>query len=107
MKSQAELNLSKFIPIFIPEMKGGEMETVLSSKTTSISEFKNNPAAALAAAGEQPFAVLTNNKPSFYVVQPELYEALTELLFDLEMTPIVKKRLARLKKAIPVNLEDL
>ena len=83
------------------------METILSNKTTSISEFKNNPSAAIAEAGDQPFAVLTNNKPSFYVLQPELYEALTELLFDLEMTPDVKKRLARLKKAIPVNLEDL
>jgi hypothetical protein len=45
--------------------------------------------------------------PSFYVVQPELYESLVELLFDAQITPVVKKRLARIKKAIPVKLSDL
>lgn len=83
------------------------MDTILAAKTTSISEFKSNPAAALKNAGDQPFAVLTNNKPSFYVVQPELYESLVELLFDAQITPVVKKRLARIKKAIPVKLVDL
>jgi antitoxin StbD len=83
------------------------MDTILAAKTTSISEFKSNPAAALKNAGDEPFAVLTNNKPSFYVVQPELYESLVELLFDSQITPVVKKRLARIKKAIPVKLSDL
>ena len=83
------------------------MDTILAAKTTSISEFKNNPAAALKNAGDEPFAVLTNNKPSFYVVQPELYESLVELLFDAQITPVVKKRLARIKKAIPVKLADI
>ena len=83
------------------------MDTILAAKTTSISEFKSNPAAALKNAGDEPFAVLTNNKPSFYVVQPELYESLVELLFDAQITPVVKKRLARIKKAIPVKLVDL
>jgi hypothetical protein len=54
--------------------KGMAMDTILAAKTTSISEFKSNPAAALKNAGDEPFAVLTNNKPSFYVVQPELYK---------------------------------
>ena len=83
------------------------MDTILAAKTTSISEFKSNPAAALKNAGDEPFAVLTNNKPSFYVVQPELYESLVELLFDAQITPVVKKRLARIKKAIPAKLSDL
>ena len=83
------------------------MDTILAAKTTSISEFKSNPAAALKNAGDEPFAVLTNNKPTFYVVQPELYESLVELLFDAQITPVVKKRLARIKKAIPVKLADL
>jgi antitoxin StbD len=83
------------------------MDTILAAKTTSISEFKSNPAAALKNAGDEPFAVLTNNKPSFYVVQPELYESLVELLFDAQITPVVKKRLARIKKAIPVKLADI
>ncbi len=83
------------------------MDTVLAAKTTSISEFKSNPAAVLKRAGDEPFAVLTNNKPSFYVIQPELYESIVELLFDAQITPLVKKRLARIKKSIPVSLSDL
>lgn len=83
------------------------METILATKTTSISEFKNNPAAALKKAGKEPFAVLTNNKPSFYVIEPDLFEALSELYFEMQATPLIKKRLARLDKAISVNIDDL
>ncbi len=82
------------------------METILATMTTSISEFKNNPSAALKKAGDKPFAVLTNNKASFYVIPPELFETITEILFELQLTPVIKKRLARIKKAIPVNLSE-
>ena len=83
------------------------MDSILASITTSISEFKSNPRAALEKAGQRPFAVLTNNKPSFYVISPELYETISELLFDLQITPVVKKRLGRLDRSIPVDINDL
>ena len=83
------------------------MDTILASISTSISEFKNNPKAALRMAGKRPFAVLTNNKPSFYVITPEMYETLTELLFDIQLTPEIKKRLERLNEAIPMDIADL
>lgn len=83
------------------------MDTILASLSTSISEFKTNPAAAVKKAGKLPFAVLTNNKPSFYVISPELYETISELLFDVQTAPVIKKRLGRLEKAVPVNLDDL
>ena len=83
------------------------METLLATKTPSISEFKANPAAAVKKAGKEPFAVLTNNKPSFYVIEPELFEALSELYFEMQATPLIKKRLARLNKAISVDIDDL
>lgn len=83
------------------------MDTILASMTTSISEFKSNPRAALEKAGKKPFAVLTNNKPSFYVITPELYETIAELLFEVQATPVIKKRLSRKSKAISVKLEDL
>lgn len=83
------------------------METILATKSTSISEFKANPAAAVKKAGREPFAVLTNNKPSFYVIEPELFEALSELYFEMQATPLIKKRLARLNKAVSVDIDDL
>ncbi len=83
------------------------MDTILASLTTSISEFKSNPSAALRKAGKKPFAVLTNNKPSFYVITPELYESITELLFEVQVAPVIKKRLNRIDKAILVDLSNL
>jgi len=83
------------------------MDTILASLTTSISNFKKNPSAAIKNAGKRPFAVLVNNRPSFYVITPELYETLTELLYDAEIEPTLRKRLNRLDKAVPVSIEDL
>ena len=83
------------------------MDAILAPLTTSISEFKSNPSAALRKAGKTPFAVLTNNKPSFYVISPELYETITELLFEVQVTPVIKKRLNRLDKAISVDITEL
>ena len=83
------------------------MDTILASLTTSISNFKTSPSAAIKRAGKRPFAVLVNNKPSFYVISPELYETLTELLFDIQSEPVIKKRLGRLGKAISVDPKDI
>ena len=40
------------------------MDEVMTRKTAAISEFKQNPNQFVAEAGDEPFAVLTNNKPS-------------------------------------------
>ena len=68
------------------------MEAIMTQVTTSISEFKKNPNESVAQAGNRPFAVLTNNKPSFYVVPPELYEKIADIISDVELTPKLKKR---------------
>ena len=83
------------------------MDAVLTKITTSISEFKKNPNESVAKAGNQPFAVLTNNKPSVYVVPPELCDEIAEILWEREITPVILDRLKNLDKAIPVTLEEL
>jgi antitoxin StbD len=76
-----------------------------------ISEFKQNPNAAVKAADDLPFAVLTNNRPSFYVMSPRMFDYLTEKLWDAQMTPTI---LAEIKAheegnepSIEVSLEEL
>jgi len=83
------------------------MDAVLTKITTSISEFKKNPNESVAKAGNEPFAVLTNNKPSFYVVSPELFDAIAEILWEREITPIILERLNDGSKLIPVRIEDI
>ena len=62
------------------------MDTVLTKGTISISEFKKNPNEVVKLAKNIPFAVMTNNKPSFYVLSPKHYDALLEKIWELEIT---------------------
>ncbi len=63
------------------------MDEILTEIVTPISEFKKNPNLSLKKAGGKPFAVLTNNKPSFYVLTPEVYDDLLEMAWELKMMP--------------------
>ncbi len=83
------------------------MNTIFTKLTTTISEFKKNPNEVVKKAKNKPFAVLTNNKASFYVLSPEYYDALLEKIWELEITPEIKKRLASKEPSIRVTLEEL
>lgn len=63
------------------------METVrpiLADNTTSISELKKNPMAVIKQGDGFPIAVLNRNKPEFYCVPADAYEALMDKLEDIE-----------------------
>jgi antitoxin StbD len=71
-----------------------------------MSDFKTNPAKVLREADKRPVAVLSHNKPAFYMVDPEVFEALLDELDEARLAPIVKQREAR-GKFVKVNLKDL
>ena len=83
------------------------MKRILTSMTTTISEFKKNPNLEVRKAGDEPFAVLTNNKPSFYVISPEHYEEICEILWEHDIAPTLRSRTAELDTAIPVDIDSL
>ncbi|MBK6982062.1 MAG: type II toxin-antitoxin system Phd/YefM family antitoxin [Betaproteobacteria bacterium] len=83
------------------------METVLASRSISISDFKKNPSKAVREAGPHPIAVLSHNRPAFYLVEPKLFEALIDHLEDVELAELAAKRVASGERAIPVGLDDL
>ncbi len=60
------------------------MQTLLSNRAISMSEFKKNPAAVLRAAQGQPVAVLNHNRVGFYLLEPQVYETLLRRLGQLE-----------------------
>ena len=72
-----------------------------------ISEFQKNPNKAVKRAGNLPLAVLTDNKPSFYVFSPEGFAEIAEIVSDLELAPKLKKRMSEKGKAVRVKIEDL
>lgn len=65
------------------------MEEILTKKSTSLSAFKANPNKEVRSAGDQPFCVLTNNRPSFYVLSPKAFDDLLEYIWELKVTPAV------------------
>jgi antitoxin StbD len=83
------------------------MKQVLTKNTTSVSKFKNNPAESLRSAAGQPFAVLTNNEPSFYVVPPEVYEEVMEIYWQHVNRDELLTRSAEKALAVKVSLQDL
>ncbi|MFH2139852.1 MAG: type II toxin-antitoxin system Phd/YefM family antitoxin [Pseudomonadota bacterium] len=83
------------------------METILSDLSVSMTEFKKNPNDALRESGGQTVAVLSHNKPAFYMVPPERYEAMLEELEDLQLVRLAKERLKQKNRAVEVTLDEL
>ena len=72
-----------------------------------ISEFRKNPNKAVKLAGRHPLAVLTDNKPTFYVFSPEMFAEIAEIVSDLELAPKLKKRMSEKVKGVPMKIQDL
>lgn len=83
------------------------MEAIHADLSVSMSEFKKNPAAVLRAAKRRPVAVLNHNRAAFYVLEPQLFEALLEELAEQDLLRKVTKRLADADKAVEVRLDEL
>lgn len=80
-------------------------KTVLARKTSSISEFKKNPSAAMNESNGEPVAVLSHNKPAFYCLSPEMFEIIMDKLTDKYL---LDKAVSRLdEEEIEVNLDEL
>lgn len=78
---------------------------ILTEVSASISELKTNPMKVVASGNGMPIAVLNHNEPAFYCVPAAAYEAMMELLDDVELLRIVKERMN--EPAIKVSLDDL
>ena len=78
---------------------------LLTETAASISELKANPMKVVASGNGMPVVVLNRNEPAFYCVPANAYEAMMEMLDDLELLKLVKKRQG--EKSIKVSLDEL
>ncbi len=83
------------------------MEAILADYSVSISEFKKNPAEVLRNAGEKPVAVLSHNRPAFYMISPKVFEAMLEEISDKELIEKVKTRLGNISSAVEVDIDGI
>lgn len=82
-----------------------ETKEILSNISVSVTELKKNPMAAVQAGEGFPIVVLNHNKPVFYCVPTDAYEALMDKLEDVELNQISDARIGQ--KKIKVSLDDL
>jgi len=86
---------------------------VLTNMIVSVSDFKKNPNKYVARLGtqteEEAFAVMTNNKASFYVVTANFFDYLLDLKWEADNYDLIKEGLKELElgHTVPVNIEDL
>lgn len=80
-------------------------QPIYTEITASISELKKNPMATVNAGEGFPVVVLNRNRPAFYCVPADLYEAMLERLDDQELIHLVESR--RSERGIPVTLDEL
>lgn len=78
---------------------------VLTDVAASISELKANPMKVVASGEGLPIAVLNRNEPAFYCIPAKAYEAMIELIDDIELLKIVKERVD--EESVKVALDDL
>lgn len=83
------------------------MEQLYASLSVSMSEFKKNPTRIKQDAGLQPVAVLNHNRPAFYLLDPDLYEAMLDKLEDISMAELIKERLAMKSQAIEADIDTI
>jgi antitoxin StbD len=83
------------------------MDAIYADLSISMSEFKKNPSQILRSAGDRPVAVLSHNRPAFYMISPGVYEALIENTEDRELVKIARQRLALKETAVEVNIDEI
>lgn len=87
------------------------MDAVLAETSIGITELKKNPSAVIRDAGAGTVVILHHNKPSAYLVPARSYEALMDVLDDLQLLPVVRERMATWQadpdKVIDVSREEL
>lgn len=83
------------------------IETIYADLSISMSEFKKNPAQVIRVAGEKPVAVLSHNRPAFYMLTPKIFKALLEELADRDLPELVRQRLAQKDQSVEVDIDTV
>jgi len=81
------------------------VEPLLAGASISISDFKKNPSAAIAAAEGFPVAILNHNKPSAYLIPAAAWAEMVERLEDADLAALVRARADEVP--VSVRLDDL
>ena len=76
-----------------------------AAMTASVTDLKKNPMGTVAAGEGEAVAILNRNEPAFYCVPAAEYQAMVELLEDMELNAIADARMNEV--GVSVNIDDL
>ena len=83
------------------------MDTIYADLSISMTEFKKNPGKVVRSSDKKPVAVLNHNKPAFYMLAPELFEAILEELSDKKLVELARQRLSTKGDIVMVDIDKI
>lgn len=78
---------------------------LLANLAASITDLKKDPMGTIREGAGETVVILNRNEPAFYAVPPERYEAMMELIDDLQLAEVVRKR--RGGPTVRVDIDEL
>lgn len=87
-------------------LKPPVISQILADACVSISNLKANPAAVIAEAQERQVAVLNRNRPVAYVISPEVWEYVSDLIADRALERDAAAALDEPCEEVEVDLGD-
>lgn len=79
--------------------------TILTTLAASITDLKKHPMQTIESANGEPLAILNRNEPVFYCVPAKMYEAMLDVMEDIELADIIKDR--ENEEDIEISINDL
>lgn len=80
-------------------------QPILASVIASITEFKRDPLGTIQAGDGEAVAIIHQNKPAFYCLTPERYEALLDQVDDLELAEVARQRIESDEPSVAAHFE--
>jgi antitoxin StbD len=80
---------------------------ILAEVGVSISDLKKNPAAVVKAARDQQIAILNRNMPVAYVISPDVWAHICEMIEDQADAALARDRLDDPQPRLKVEIADL
>lgn len=78
---------------------------LLADVAASITDLKRSPMRVIREGGGEAVMILHQNKPAFYAVPPELYEAMLEMVDDIRLAEVVRAR--RDEFTVQLDIDEL
>jgi antitoxin StbD len=78
---------------------------IFADVAASVSALKRDPMGVIREGAGETVVILNRNKPVFYAVPPARYEAMLELIDDIQLAEIVRARCG--EPTVRVNIDDL